>query len=322
MYTLSLLDQSPSLPGDKPADSLQRTIKMAQFAEELGFKRFWVSEHHNSKELLGSAPEVLIAQLLAKTSSIRVGSGGIMLSHYSPFKVAEVFNILANLAPGRVDLGVGKAPGGLPAATKALQYNGLSDPQDFNDRLEGLQQFVSGTAELIAEPTPEIRPELILLGGSISSAKKAAELGISYVFAQFINSDEQQLIEAAKLYKEINPAGTFGVAMAIIAADTKAEAAELVKNTDIFKVIFEDGSKFTLTNFENANRFGIESGKNYHVDRVQSPAIFGETTEIFDKLDSLNQLGVDEFIIHNPILEEKARFHSIQLLSTYHNIKI
>lgn len=322
MYTLSLLDQSPALPGDTPADSLQRTIKMAQFAEERGFKRFWVSEHHSSKELVGSAPEIMIAQLLAKTSTIRIGSGGIMLSHYSPFKVAEVFNLLATLSPGRVDLGVGKAPGGLPATTKVLQYNGLSDPQDFNNRLEELQHYVFGTAELIAEPTPEIRPELILLGGSVSSAKKAAELGISYVFAQFINSDEQHLIDSAKIYKEINPTGTFAVAIAIIAADTKKEAAELVKNTDIFKVIFEDGSKFTLTSFENANRFGIESGKKYHVDQVQSPALFGDKAEIFDKLDALHQLGVDEFIIHNPILDEEARFHSIQLLSTYNNIKI
>lgn len=322
MYTMSLLDQSPALNGDTPADALQRTIKMAQFAEELGFKRFWVSEHHGSKELTGSAPEILVSQLLAKTQSIRIGSGGVMLTHYSPFKVAESFNLLATLAPDRVDLGVGKAPGGLPLATKALQYNGLSDPNDFNNRLEELQKYVLGEAELVAEPTPDIPPQLILLGGSVSSAKKAAELGITYVFAQFINSNEDHLIEAAKTYKEINPNGIFAAALAIIAADTKVEAEDLAKNTDIFKVIFEDGSKFTLTSLKVAEKFGQESGKAYKVEQVKSPALFGETPEIFDKLDALHELGIDEFIIHNPILQEQARFRSIELLSSYNRIKI
>lgn len=321
MYTLSLLDQSPVLTNDTPADALQRTIKMAQLAEELGFKRFWVSEHHGSKEIAGSAPEILVSQLLAQTKKIRVGSGGVMLSHYSPFKVAESFNLLANLAPGRVDLGVGKAPGGLPLTTKALQYNGLSNPSQFNDRLEELQKYIVGTAELAAEPTPTIPPELILLGGSVSSAKKAAELGITYVFAQFINSDEEQLLEAAKVYKSIHPDGIFAAAIAMIAANTKDEAAALAKNTDIFKVLFEDGTKFTLTTLKSAEKFGQESGKPHTVEHVKSPAIFGEPAEIFAKLDALHALGVDEFIIHNPILQEAPRFHSIELLSTYHTIK-
>lgn len=322
MYTLSILDQSPVLPGDTPADALQRTIKMAQFAEELGFKRFWVSEHHSTKEMVGSAPEILVSQLLAKTNSMRIGSGGVMLSHYSPFKVAESFNLLANLAPGRVDLGVGKAPGGLPKSTKALQYNGLSNPNDFNTRLEELQSYVLGTADLIAQPTTTISPELILLGGSVSSAKKAAELGITYIFAQFINSNEEHLLEAVKEYKTINPNGIFGVAMAIIASDTKEEAERLVKNTDIFKVHFEDGSKFTLTTVENAENFGKESGKSYTIEKVKSPALYGETSEILAKLDELHKIGVDEFIIHNPILEEKARFRSIELLSSYNKINV
>lgn len=120
-YRLSLLEKSLIPQGSTAAEALRRTTQLAQRAEALGYHRFWVNEHHGNDELAGSTPEVLIAHLLARTTSIRIGSGGVMLQHYSPFKVAETFKVLASLAPGRVDLGVGKAPGGLPATTRALQ---------------------------------------------------------------------------------------------------------------------------------------------------------------------------------------------------------
>lgn len=120
-YALSFLDKSPIHDGEAAQTALARTIKLAQKAETAGFHRFWVAEHHNSPELASSSPEVLISFLLAHTKHIRIGSGGVMLQHYSTYKVAENFNLLSSLAPGRVDLGVGKAPGGLPLSTRALQ---------------------------------------------------------------------------------------------------------------------------------------------------------------------------------------------------------
>lgn len=121
-YKLGILDQSPVFPGKSANDALQQTVQLAQKAEAWGYSRFWVSEHHHMEEIAGSSPEVLISHLLAKSNRIHIGSGGVMLRHYSPYKVAENFNLLANLAKGRVDLGVGKAPGGLPLSTRALQY--------------------------------------------------------------------------------------------------------------------------------------------------------------------------------------------------------
>ena len=118
---LSILDQSPLYPGETPADALQHTIELAARGEEWGYHRFWVTEHHGSNRVMGSSPEVLVSHLLAKTSRIRVGSGGVMLQHYSPYKVAENFNVLASLAAGRVDLGIGGGPGGLPLSTRALK---------------------------------------------------------------------------------------------------------------------------------------------------------------------------------------------------------
>ena len=120
-FKLSILDQSPVNDTETATDAFQHTIELAQKAEAWGYHRFWVSEHHGSDRVMGSSPEVLISHLLAKTTRIRVGSGGVMLQHYSPYKVAENFNVLASLAPGRVDLGIGRGPGGLPRSTRALQ---------------------------------------------------------------------------------------------------------------------------------------------------------------------------------------------------------
>ena len=118
---LSVLDQSPANGKETSSTALKNTIHLAQMAEEWGYHRFWVAEHHGSNSVMSSSPEVLISHILAKTSTIKVGSGGVMLQHYSPYKVAENFNVLATLAPGRVDLGIGGGPGGLPKSTTALQ---------------------------------------------------------------------------------------------------------------------------------------------------------------------------------------------------------
>lgn len=118
---LSILDQSPAAEGEPAAQALAHTIELAQRAEEWGYHRFWVAEHHGSNRHMGSSPEVLMSHLLARTENIRIGSGGVMLQHYSPYKVAENFNVLASLAPGRVDLGIGRGPGGMPRSTQALR---------------------------------------------------------------------------------------------------------------------------------------------------------------------------------------------------------
>ena len=118
-YQLSVLDKCPVNEGDTTTDALQRVVALAQAAERWGYRRFWLAEHHNTSGLASPSPEILIAWVLAQTKHLKVGSGGVMLQHYSPYKVAENFNLLAALAPGRVDLGIGKAPGGLPLSTKA-----------------------------------------------------------------------------------------------------------------------------------------------------------------------------------------------------------
>lgn len=322
-YKLGILDQSPVVEGVSNYDTLQKTVDLAQKAEEWGYERFWVSEHHNSDTVAGSSPEVLVSYLLAKTKSIRVGSGGVMLQHYSPYKVAENFNVLSTLEPGRVDLGIGKAPGGLPLSTKALQYGTANTGEDFEGRLAFLQQLLHNNvpethelASVQATPIPPVKPETYLLGASPNSAKLAANLGISFAFARFINSDNDILKEAANTYREIYPNGTFIVSVTVITAPTEEEAKKLASNQKIIKVHLASGRTLTLQTIEQAEKFGKESGEAYEVKQYDANIICGTPEQVKEVLDEFHQLyGVDEFILHTPIPNPKERLRSFELLS-------
>src|ERR1700679_2714390 len=170
-YRLSILDKSLIPEGADAADALRNTLALAIRAEQLNYHRYWFAEHHGATQLASSAPEVLTAYVLARTQRIRVGSGGVMLRHYAPYKVAETFNMLAALAPGRVDLGVGKAPGGFPYSTMALQSGrGAAYADDFRGLLGELDGYVSGSPGAVAAPLPPAPPERFLLGASVESA--------------------------------------------------------------------------------------------------------------------------------------------------------
>lgn len=322
-YKLGILDQSPVVEGVSNFDTLKKTVSLAQKAEAWGYERFWVSEHHNSDQVAGSSPEVLVSYLLAKTSSIRIGSGGVMLQHYSPYKVAENFHVLSTLEPGRVDLGIGKAPGGLPLSTKALQYGTVNTGTDFEERLTFLQQLINENvpethelAGIKATPTPPEKPETYLLGASVNSAKLAAELRISFAFAQFFNSDGEVLKEAAKTYREHFPNGTFIVSVAVIAAPTEEEAKELVGNQKIVKVHLASGRTLTLQTVEQAEKFGKESGEAYEIKEYEADIITGTPEQVKGMLDELHQAyGVDEFILHTPVPNPEQRLRSFELLS-------
>lgn len=322
-YQLALLDQSPLIDDELNETTLSHTVALAQKAEQLGYKRFWVSEHHNSDEVAGSSPEVLVSYLLAKTNKIRIGSGGVMLQHYSPYKVAENFHVLASLAGDRVDLGIGKAPGGLPLSTKALQYQKTFIEDDFYERLTLLKHFIQNDvpdhheyATLKATPIPQHKPELILLGGSSGSALHAAKLGISFSFAQFFNSNEKDLFEAAKVYREHFPSGTFSLAINVIASNDEQKAKELAASQTVYKVHIENGKTFTLLTEEQAEKFGKQSGENYTINKHEVNVLSGTPIQIKQKLDELHEkLGIDEFIYHTPVKNTAARLESFELLS-------
>lgn len=322
-YRLSLLDQSPVEEGQTPEAALSATLNFAREAERLGYHRLWVSEHHDSDRLAGSSPEVLVAWLLANTSRLRIGSGGVMLQHYSPYKVAENFHLLAALAPDRVDIGIGKAPGGLPLSTKALQGALAGHNDDFPAQLEQLTQYLTlatGSADsnrARALPAPAIAPQRFLLGASPDSAKLAASLGWHFVFAGFINTSEQAMQEAILTWHEY--AGGKGkalISLAAVAAETQQQAAELVAQQHNYRVTIGD-KHVTVGTQEQAEAFVRQSGASeYRIEKQTLNVLHGTADHIHQRLAALSErLNVDEFILHTPLTGAGQRLRSITLLA-------
>jgi luciferase family oxidoreductase group 1 len=237
---LNVLDQSPVRQGGSAADALRESVELARAAEALGYQRYWVAEHHNTANFAGTAPEVLIGQIAARTSSIRVGSGGVMLSHYSALKVAETFRILAAFYPGRIDLGIGRAPGSDQATAIALSHpRPQVDLNEFPRQVADLIGFLGDRlpeehpfAGIVAQPGLPLSdvPEVWLLGSSDYSARLAATLGLPFAFADFFGSSGDFGPRVAQLYRrQYQPSAEFpeprvNVAVHVVCAPTDEEA--------------------------------------------------------------------------------------------------
>src|SRR3954451_18870512 len=247
---LSVLDQSPVPEGSTGADALHNTLDLARLCDELGFHRYWVAEHHGSPGLSGPSPEALIGPIAAATQRIRVGSGGVMLPHYSPFKVAETFSVLAALFPGRIDLGIGRAAGTDPLTMFALQRDRRdAAPNDFPQQLAGLLGYLNDSLpddfpfRHLPGSLPGLpeKPEVWLLGSSHQSAIWAEELGLSYAFADFIN-----------------PAGPDPadiVCVSAICADTDEEAERLAASGRMAFSMLRMGRPIRVPPVEKALRY-------------------------------------------------------------------
>lgn len=323
-YQLSLLDQSPVDEGQTPQAALAATLAFACTAERLGYHRLWVSEHHDNERLAGSSPEVLIAWLLAHTSRLRIGSGGVMLQHYSPYKVAENFHLLASLATGRVDLGVGKAPGGLPLSTKALQGE-LAGQKDFPALLAQLTRYLDAVTEPAsgeaarALPAPSHSPSRFLLGASAESARLAAHLGWNFVYAGFINASEQAMREAVLTFHEYAQQGKALISLAALAADTTEEAASLLAEQHNYRVTLGE-RHVTVGSEAQALAFVQQAGAaDYRIEKQALNVLHGTADVIHQRLAALQQsLKVDEFILHTPLSNPARRLRSITLLAGQH----
>ena len=343
---LSILDQSPvhesdsRLRGNDGAEALRHTVELAQKAEEWGYHRFWVAEHHGSGRVMGSSPEVLVSHLLAHTSRIRVGSGGVMLQHYSPYKVAENFNVLASLAPGRVDLGIGRGPGGLPRSTAALRRGDGEPAMTLAEKLDDLRQFLRGELEpdhplhgLQASPLPPQPPELFLLGTTRSSGDMAAQLAMPYVFALFLNNDEEEMAEAVRRYQsgfgqqgtpspQPSPGGRGSrlcpytmLALPIIVADTDGEAAEHASKIQVVRITLDSGRTLTVGSVEAGEEFGQQSGEGYRITVRQAGVVHGGPESVRRQLlEARRKYGADEIIAVTAMDSFEKRLRSFKLL--------
>src|SRR6202453_3899874 len=248
---LSVLDQSPIRKGGTPADAVAETIALAKACEALGYHRYWLAEHHNTNSFAGSCPEILIARVAAETKSIRVGSGGVMLSHYSPLKVAEQFRMLETLTPGRIDLGLGRAPGTDQRTSQALQAGPQGWSIDaFPSQVHLLRQFLDDASGghplpedhpyrgIHANPRGVGRPEMWLLGSGVHSAVYAAELGLPFSHAHFISPEGSE--EACETYQHrFNPSAwcekqTISMGVAALTAATEEDARLLAASRNLW----------------------------------------------------------------------------------------
>ena len=340
-FKLSILDQSPVHGSDTATDALRHTIQLAQKAEEWGFHRFWVAEHHGSNRVMGSSPEVLISHLLAHTSRIRVGAGGVMLQHYSPYKVAENFNVLSSLAPGRVDLGIGRGPGGLPRSTAALRRGDGEPAMTLAEKLTELRRFLHDELEpehplygLQASPLPPQPPDLFLLGTTRTSGDMAAELAMPYVFALFLNNDEVEMSEAVRRYQagfscEGTPSpqpspggrGSSGdcpytmLALPIIVADSDDEAAGYAAKIQVVRITLDSGRTLTVGSVEAGEEFGRQSGEGYKITVRQAGVIHGAPESVRRQLlDVRREYDAHEIIAVTAIDSFEKRLRSFELL--------
>ena len=324
---LSVLDQSPISEGSTGAQALHQTIELATLVERLGYHRYWVSEHHGGPMLAGPSPEALIGPIASATSHIRVGSGGgVMLPHYSPFKVAESFSLLAGLYPERVDLGIGRASGTDPMTAHALQRDrSKAMPDDFPQQLAELLAYLEDRLPpnhpfaRLSKALPGLpeKPEPWLLGSSPQSAMWAAETGLPYSFADFINPKGAEI---AQLYRdrfvdsERLIAPQLSVATWALAADTEEEARALSSSSQMAMRELRAGRLIAVPRVEKAMRFLERQGENGAGSGRR--LILGTGEQVRTGLEDLaGAYGADEVIVVTITHDPEARRHSYELIA-------
>ncbi|MGK8206472.1 MsnO8 family LLM class oxidoreductase [Burkholderia cenocepacia] len=328
-FRLGVLDKSPVAPGETAADALARSVSLARFADAAGYHRYWLAEHHNTAALACPSPEILIAHVLAQTRRIRVGSGGVMLQHYSPYKIAENFNVLASLAPDRVDLGIGKAPGGLPLSTRALQAG--YDPArraSFAELAAELGRYLRQNdapadesapddATLQATPRPPASAQPFLLGTSADSAALAARLDWTFVYASHLNASTEDLERTFDAYRDASGGRTPLLALSVIVAGTRDAAAQLADGHRGFRVQVGDTPAVNVGSIEQAHAYIRQAGGGAHrIEPRETRIVHGTRDDVLDELHALHRrYGIAEFVVDTPLADAAPRVASLRLLA-------
>jgi luciferase family oxidoreductase group 1 len=333
---LSVLDQSTASQG-KPQDvAIRDTLALAKHCDALGYHRYWVSEHHNSGNIVGTAPEILMSAIAATTPRIRVGSAGVMLPHYSAFKVAEQFRVLEAIAPGRIDLGLGRAPGSDRLTSYALNPH----PEDVNDQfprqIQELQCWVSGAplpeghpfARVVAHPTGPTAPDLWMLGSSDYGAQLGAYLGMPYAFAYFFSYGfdvDQALALYRKNYRpsEQHPKPQCTICVWALAADTEAEALYQFKSRERAMLEREVGVRRPLMSPAEAAAHELTPREQAFSENLRRQAVVGSIDQVKTKLDALaKRLDLDELVVVTWTYDLAPRMRSYELLAQAYDLQV
>jgi luciferase family oxidoreductase group 1 len=322
-FKLSVLDQSLAPSRDSAGQALQETIEMAKWCEELGYHRFWVSEHHAFPAVAGSAPEVLLAALGAATNTIRLGSGGIMLPHYSPYKVAETFSLLANLYPNRIDLGVGRAPGADMSTAMALATDGRPKFEKFPELVEKLSEYLwqDITAPLVSPKPPKDLP-LWMLGSSPDSAALAAQRGLPYNLAAFINPQASpRFIEYYKnnfKASELYEAPYSVLTMSVFCSDSQeqAQALQLTFDINFYRFITGQSTGKFLTPQE-AMLYPISPQLADFIEGRKNLRAIGTPKQVKETVSNIaEEFAVDEIMAVSNMYYLQDRKRSFELLKS------
>ncbi|PPA70694.1 LLM class flavin-dependent oxidoreductase [Jeotgalibacillus proteolyticus] len=323
---LGILDQIPLPKGTTVSQTLESTFSLAKEAERLGYSRYWIAEHHNTNGLLSAAPEILMTGILSKTSSIQVGSGGILLPQYSPLKVAEVFKTMEAMFPKRINLGIGRSPGGTERTRKALtdgRENNLSEFPKQTDELIGfLHNQLPKTHPyrmVKVTPRPGEAPPLWILGLSPSSGKLAGERGLGLVFGHFINPDkwEETLLTYRDSFKAVSDFDKphIIVCVFVVCAPTLESAEELAKTQDRWLLGIEKGDS-QIPSLEEVNSRETTPEEKKKILSNRRRTIIGTPEMIREKLEELSvKYGTDEFLLITNIHGQKERLQSYQLIA-------
>jgi luciferase family oxidoreductase group 1 len=329
MVRLSVLDQSTIVSGRSPDASIRESIALAQHCEALGYDRYWCAEHHNSDSQAGTAPEILIAAIAATTQRIRVGSAGVMLPHYSALKIAEQFRVLDAIAPGRIDLGLGRAPGSDGRTAYALNPAAETAADHFPADVRDLMAWLSGEKLIEGHPFRDIRaqpggptmPEVWILGSSDYGAQVAAYFGLPFCFAHFI-TDGRGVDQALGIYREgfrpsaLHPAPHAALCVWAMAAETQDEAAYLFRSREMWRLNRDRGIFAALASPEEAAAHTYSGVEIERIERMRSRALYGTPDVVGAKLRGLAaEHGVEEIAILTTLHDMQARRRSYSLLA-------
>ncbi|MGN7297017.1 LLM class flavin-dependent oxidoreductase [Ferdinandcohnia sp. SAFN-114] len=331
---LSILDQAPISANQTPQEALVESMKLAQAGERLGYIRYWIAEHHDLTGLACPAPEVMLGYIGAHTKSIRIGSGAVLLPHYKPYKVAEVYNMLGTLFPGRIDIGIGRAPGGSAEAANALSDNFLQQVWKMPDLIDMLLHFIHRDfppghefANVKAAPIPETPPVPWLLGTSKKSAILAAEKGLAYTFGLFMSDNDGE--EIVREYRKNFIARKEGdkpqviVTVSAICAETQEKAEDIALSSYIWgKQRDKKEGSGGIPSISEAKEYLKKENLYKGFEKMKQKVIIGDPMEVKNRLFELQQAyQADELMIVTITHSPKDRLKSYELIARDFNLK-
>jgi luciferase family oxidoreductase group 1 len=324
---LSILDQSPIISGHAPAQAIHATLELARAADRLGYHRYWLAEHHAMKGLADPCPEILLGQVAAQTTRIRVGTGGVLLPYYSPLKVAEVFRMYEALFPGRIDLGVGRAPGGNLLTARAMNADALGGEDQFPTQVQETIGYLDDALPpdypfhaVKATPAGRTSPQVWLLGSSDFSGSLAAYLGLRFSFAHFISAHGGQAVMRAyrndfrSVYRYPDPYCM--VAVFAICASTPEQAERLAASIDLRRLQMARGQEETVATADEALARSYTEPERAIISKERARAVIGTPEVVRARLLALKeQFQADEIMVITITGDYASRLRSYELLA-------